>query len=57
MKEGDVVKASPAVTGHDDWITGVVIDVEQNPFLGIVISIRDALGDIFWGEEKYFQPA
>ncbi len=51
------MKASPAVTGHDDWITGVVIDVEQNPFLGIVISIRDALGDIFWGEEKYFQPA
>ena len=33
-----------------------VIDIEQNPFKGIVISIKDRLGRIFWGEEQYFQP-
>ena len=54
MKKGDKAKASPAVTGLDDRIEGEVIDIEENPFMGIVISIKDKLGRIFFGEEKYF---
>jgi hypothetical protein len=57
MKEGDRAKASPAITGMNDWIEGEVIDIEQNPFKGVVIAIKDKLGRIFFGEEKYFQPA
>jgi len=57
MKQGDKAKASPEITGLDEWIEGEVIDIEENPFLGIVISIKDKLGRIFFGEEKYFVSA
>ena len=57
MKKGDKAKASPKITGEAEWIEGEVIDVEQNPFRGIVISIKDKLGRIFFGEEHYFVPA
>jgi hypothetical protein len=29
--------------------------VEQNPFKGLVIAIKDQQGRIFFGEEKYFK--
>jgi hypothetical protein len=54
MKEGDKAKVSPRLTGESDWIEGEVIDIEKNPFRGIVISIKDGLGRIFWGEAEYF---
>ena len=56
MKVGDKAKVSPQLTGETDWIEGEVIDIEQNPFKGIVVSIKDKIGRIFWGEERYFQP-
>jgi hypothetical protein len=56
MGTGEKVKISPEVTGQDDWIAGEVIDVEKNPFNGIVISAKDALGRIFFDKEKYFIP-
>ncbi len=55
MKTGDKAKASPAITGQDDWVEGIVIDVENNPFRGTVIAIKDHLNRIFFGDEKYFQ--
>ena len=57
MKKGDRAKVSPKLTGEKDWIIGEVIDVEDNPFRGIVIAIKDELGRIFFGEEIFFQPA
>ncbi len=57
MKKGDIAKVSPKLTGEKDWIVGEVIDVENKPFKGIVIAIKDQLGRIFFGEEKYFVPA
>jgi hypothetical protein len=57
MRKGDTAKVSPKLTGERDWIEGVVIDVEKNPFKGIVIAIKDQCGRIFFGEEKYFAPA
>jgi hypothetical protein len=53
MKEGDIAKVSPRLTGEQDWIEGEVIDIENNPFKGIVIAIKDKLGRIFWGNEEY----
>lgn len=55
VKKGQKAKASPKLTELDDWVEGIVIDVEKNPFKGIVIAIKDKLGRIFFGEEKYFQ--
>ena len=57
MKKGDKAKVSPKLTGEQDWIEGEVIDIEKNPFRGIVVSIKDKLGRIFFGEEIYFVPA
>ncbi|MBW8326576.1 MAG: transcriptional regulator [Prolixibacteraceae bacterium] len=55
MKTGDKAEAAPAITGLDEWVEGTVIEVKTNPFLGIVVAIKDSLGRIFFGEEKYFR--
>jgi len=57
MNRGDKAKVSPQLTGESEWIEGEVIDVEKNPFKGIIIAIKDKLGRFFFGEEKYFLPA
>lgn len=54
-KVGDRMRANPQLTGLDNWVEGQVIDVEHNPFTGLVISIKDQLGRIFFGQVKYFQ--
>lgn len=56
MKLGEKAKVSPDLTGLDDWIEGVVIDIENNPFKGVVIAIKDSLGRIFFCEARYFIP-
>ncbi len=38
MKIGDKVLISPDRTRRPQWISGTVIEVEDNPFVGIVIS-------------------
>ena len=55
MKKGEIAKVSPELTGLDEWVEGKVIDIEKNPFRGIVIAIKDSVGRIFFGEEKYFK--
>jgi hypothetical protein len=35
---------------------GYSIDIEHNPFKGLVIAIRDKFNRIFFGEQKYFIP-
>ena len=51
---GDIMKVSPDLTGLDGWVQGEIIDVEHNPFTGLVLSIKDNLGRIFFGQSKYF---
>lgn len=55
IKKGQKATVSPILTGLDDWIEGIVIDVEENPFNGLVIAIKDQIGRIFFGEKKYFK--
>ncbi len=55
MKTGDKAKADPKLTGLSEWVEGTVIDIEKNPFKGLVIAIKDHMGRIFFGEEKYFE--
>jgi hypothetical protein len=57
MKTGDIAMVDPKLTGLDIWIKGEVIDIENNPFKGIVIAIKDEVGRIFFGEKKYFKTA
>lgn len=55
MKIGDIVLVDPKLTALDEWVEGTVIDIEKNPFKGLVIAIKDNLGRIFFGEVKYFK--
>ena len=53
-KIGDRMKVSPHLTAQADWVDGEVIDVEHNPFVGLVISVKDKLGRIFFGQSRFF---
>lgn len=55
MKTGEKVKVSPELTGLEEWIEGVIINIRKNPFLGLEIAIKDSLGRIFFGEKQYFK--
>lgn len=55
MKVGDNVLISPDLTHKTDWVKGKVIDVEQNQFVGVVISAETSDGDIFLGTRIYLR--
>ena len=54
MKVGDNVLISPDLTHKTDWVKGKVIDVEQNQFVGVVISAETS-EVIFFGYEDLFK--
>lgn len=56
MKIGDSVVISPDLTKLSDWVRGKVIEVENNPFVGIVISAKTEDGVIFFGQLDLFKP-
>ena len=53
---GDNVMISPEVTHKSDWTQGTVIDVEQNPFVGTVISAKTSNGEIYFDKAYQFKP-
>ena len=56
-RTGDNVLISPEVTHKSEWTQGIVIDVEQNPFVGTVISAKTATGEIYFDKEYQFKPS
>lgn len=56
MKLGQSIKISPYLTHLSNWIVGEIIEIEDNPFRGIIVAAKDNLGRIFWGEIDYFEP-
>ncbi|MDO5616487.1 MAG: hypothetical protein Q4G16_09865 [Cruoricaptor ignavus] len=54
---GDLVKVSPNLTLLKEWVTGEIIKIRENPFLGTEIAVKDNLGRIFFGEKIYFKLA
>lgn len=56
MKIGDRVLISPDLTRMDGWIAGTVIEVEDNPFIGTVISAETEDKNVFFGKEDLFKP-
>ena len=57
MEIGDKVLVSPDLTHNSDWENGEVIKVEQNSFVGVVVSAKTDDGDIFFGYQDMFKPA
>lgn len=56
MKVGDKVLISPDLTKLPDWEEGKVIEVENNTFIGVVISAETKDGNVFFGKEDLFKP-
>jgi len=57
MKLGDLVLISPELTQMKEWIKARVIDVENNSFIGLVISAQTEDGNVFFGRDDLFKLA
>lgn len=55
MKLGDLVLISPDLTMLKEWVKGKIIDVEDNPFNGMVLSAQTEDGNIFFGRANLFK--
>jgi hypothetical protein len=55
MALGDSILISPDLTQQKDWVRGVVIEMEENPFVGTVISAETEDGNIFFGRANSFK--
>ena len=47
MKTRDRVLISPQVTERDGWTKATISEVENNPYVGIVITAKSDDGDFF----------
>ena len=57
MKLGDFVLISPDLTSLKDWIKARIIDIENNSFVGVVISAETEDGNVFFGRKDMFKLA
>ncbi|MBQ0086247.1 MAG: transcriptional regulator [Bacteroidales bacterium] len=55
MSMNEMVLVSPNVTRAGKWLEGKIIDIEDNPFNGIVITVELSDGNIYWDKEEYFK--
>lgn len=55
FKKGDTVLISPEVTHQIDWIEGTIIEIEDNPYEGIVLFVQTKDGDVFFERECLFR--
>lgn len=55
MKIGDRVLISPQVTDRLEWVEATILEVEKNPFAGIVITAKADDGEIFFEKEDMFK--
>lgn len=49
-----MIGISPDLTFKDDWVVGKIIEVEDNQFVGTVISAELDNGEIFFGRSDFF---
>ena len=57
LQVGAPVLLSPDLTLQKKWLAGTVIQVENNPFVGIVISAETEDRNVFFGREDLFKLA
>ena len=51
----DYVFISPELTHAKEWLQGQIIEIEDNPFNGRVITVKTNDGLIFWERESFFK--
>ncbi|MFI3269701.1 MAG: transcriptional regulator [Rikenellaceae bacterium] len=55
MKKNDKVLISPDLTNLKEWLEGVVIEIEDNSFVGCVITAKTEAGEVYFGKEAQFK--
>jgi len=55
IETGDNILISPDLTGLANWAEGVVIEVENNTFNGIVIAAETKDRNVFFGRQDLFK--
>ena len=56
MEKGDKVRVSPDTTHLDEWVEGIVIELENNRFNGLVVTAKTASGAVYFGPANFFEP-
>ena len=54
METGDNVLISPDLTGLANWTEGIVIEVKNNSFNGVVIAAETKDRNVFFGRKDLF---
>ena len=52
---GDNVLISPDLTGLTKWTEGIIIEIENNTFNGIVIAAETKDKNVFFGRKDMFK--
>ena len=55
MALGDDILISPDLTLQKDWVKGKIIEMEDNSFVGTVISAETEDGNVFFGRANSFK--
>ena len=55
IETGDNVLISPDLTGMASWMEGIVIEIENNTFNGIVIAAETKDRNVFFGRKELFK--
>lgn len=56
MQLGDSVQIDPRLTDLDQWVRGIVFELEDNPYQGPFVYAKTEAGVIYFGRAKYFKP-
>lgn len=51
FKVGEEILVPPHITREKEWTKGIVTEIEDNPFVGFVISVK--VGDIEFFDKEY----
>jgi HSP20 family molecular chaperone IbpA len=55
IETGENILISPDLTGLKNWSEGIVIEVENNTFNGIVIAAETRDRNVFFGRRELFK--
>lgn len=56
FRVGERVWVSPQLTGKPDWVEATVTQIDNNPFIGVVINVKTDIGELFFEKEDMFKP-
>ena len=55
FKVGQRVWVSPQLTNKTDWVEATITQIDNNPFVGIVINVKTDIVELFFEKEYMFK--